>query len=65
MKDQRILFSKKEIEVMKSCIYMAMCEGLYHFERKNIDADEEDIQGILSKFGMAQPEIEEFMEDAL
>lgn len=36
-----------------------------YFKRKNIDADEEDIQGILSKFGMTQPEIEEFMEDAL
>lgn len=62
---QTVSFSQKEIEVIKSCFYMALGEGLYHFSRIGIDASEEDIKGILSKLGMSEPEIEKFMEDAV
>lgn len=64
MKEKEILFSQNEIKVMKSCIYMALREGLYHFGRIDIDAGEEDVKGILSKLGMSEPEIVKFMEDA-
>lgn len=64
MENQEILFSQKETEVMKSCIFMALREGLYHFGRIGIDAGEEDVKGILLKFGMSEPEIAKFMEDA-
>lgn len=64
MEDQKILLSQKEKEIIKSCFYMAMKEGLYHFDRIDLDAGEEDIKGILSKFGMSDPEIEKFMEEA-
>lgn len=60
---QTVLFSQKEIEVIKACFYMALKEGLYYFGRIGIDASEEDIKGILSKFGMSEPEIVKFMED--
>lgn len=64
MENQEILLSQKEKEIIKSCFYMAMEEGLYHFDRIDLDAGEEDIKGILSKFGMSDPEIEKFMKEA-
>lgn len=64
MENQWILLSEKEKEVIKSCFYMAIEEGLYHFGIINLDAGEEDIKGILLKFGMTAPEIEKFMKDA-
>lgn len=64
MENQGILLSQKEKEIIKSCFYMALEEGLYHFDRIDLDAGEEDIKGILSKFGMSDPEIEKFMKEA-
>ena len=64
IKTKGILLSQKEIEVMKSCIYMALREGLYHFGRIDIDAGEEDVKGILSKLGLSELEIVKFMKDA-
>ena len=42
MEDQKILLSQKEKEIIKSCFYMAMKEGLYHFDRIDLDAGEEE-----------------------
>lgn len=64
MENQGILLSQKEKEIIKSCFYMALEEGLYHFDRIDLDAGEEDIKGILSKFGMSDLEIEKFMREA-
>lgn len=64
MENQGILLSQKGKEVIKSCFYMELEEGLYHFERIDLDTGEEDIKGILLKFGMTELEIEKFMREA-
>lgn len=56
--------TQKEVEVLKNCIYMSIQEGLYLFDRNNLDASEKDIEEILRKFGMTDMQIQQFMKEA-
>lgn len=64
MGEEAILVTEKEKEVIKSCIYMALIEGLYHFSLIDLDASEDDVKGVLKKLGMSDAEAEKFIRDA-
>lgn len=65
-----MILTEKEIEVLKSCIFMALREGLYDFRNMRIkgeltDASEKDIEAILEKFGMSRTEVENFIKNSM
>lgn len=67
---KEISLTEKEIEVLKSCIFMAFREGLYDFchlrvKGELIDVGEEDIEIILQKFGMSKEDAEKFIKDCI
>ena len=67
---KEIVLTEKEIKVLKSCIFMALREGLYDFCNMRIngvltDASEKDIEAILEKFGMSKAEAENFIKDSM
>lgn len=67
---KEIVLTEKEIEVLKSCIFMALRENLYDFCNMRIngeltDASEKDIEAILKKFGMNKAEVENFIKNSI
>ena len=62
---KEIFLTKKEIEILKSCVFMSLREGLYHFSHLQIDASEKDIKIILGKFGMSKKDAENFIKDSI
>lgn len=57
-----VSLSAKEVEILKSCIYMSAAEGFYQFDRIDLDVSEEDIKSILRSLGLSKADVEEFME---
>ena len=64
---KELVLTEREIKVLKSCIFMALNEGLYDFDnmRRNgelMDASEKDVEAILEKLGMSKAEAKKFIE---
>lgn len=59
-----IPLSTKEVEILKSCIYMSAAEGFYQLARDNLDVSEDDIKSILVSLGLSRADAEDFLERA-
>lgn len=57
-----IKFKYKEVEMIVSCIKMALKEGLYDFKNDDIESSDEDVLMILIKLGVDKKKAEDMIK---